>query len=67
MKQGTVKWFNDAKGFGFVTDANGQDYFIHHSNISGKGYKSLTSGQQVTFNTEETQKGAAARDLVVTQ
>lgn len=67
MKQGTVKWFNDAKGFGFVTDANGQDYFIHHSNISGKGYKSLTPGQQVTFNTEETQKGTAARDLVVTQ
>ena len=55
MTQGTVKWFNDRKGFGFITANDGGDYFVHHSSILGDGFKSLAEGEKVEF---EIEKGA---------
>jgi CspA family cold shock protein len=53
MKNGTVKWFNDSKGFGFISGEDGIDYFVHHTSIQGNGFKSLTEGDKVTFDTEK--------------
>lgn len=62
---GTVKWFNDAKGFGFVTPENGQkDCFVHHSAIQGSGFKSLAEGERVEFDIVQGQKGPAAENVV---
>jgi CspA family cold shock protein len=64
MSTGTVKWFNDSKGFGFITPADGgKDLFVHHSSILGSGFKSLAEGQQVTFNVEQGPKGPAATNV----
>lgn len=52
MNKGTVKWFNNAKGYGFIAGEDGEDYFVHYTGIAGDGYKSLTEGQTVTFETE---------------
>jgi cold shock protein len=61
---GTVKWFNDAKGFGFITPENGQkDCFVHHSAIEGSGYKSLAEGDKVEFEVVQGQKGPAAQNV----
>lgn len=62
-KTGTVKWFNDQKGFGFLEQADGDDVFVHHSAIVGEGYRSLTEGDQVEFTVEQGQKGPAAADV----
>lgn len=63
-QKGTVKWFNDAKGYGFITpEDGGKDLFIHHSNIIGEGYKSLAEGQQVEFNVGEGPKGLHATEV----
>jgi len=63
---GTVKWFNDAKGFGFITPESGQkDLFAHHSNINGEGFKSLSDGQRVSFNVGSGPKGEFATDITV--
>lgn len=60
MANGTVKWFNDSKGYGFIQQENGPDVFVHHSGIKGNGFKSLKEGAHVTFDIEEGQKGPAA-------
>jgi CspA family cold shock protein len=62
---GTVKWFNDAKGFGFITPSDGsKDCFVHHSAIQGSGFRSLSEGEQVEFSIVQGQKGPAAEDVV---
>lgn len=60
MEQGTVKWFNDSKGFGFIEKAEGGDVFVHHTGITGGGFKSLTEGASVEFSVEESEKGPRA-------
>jgi CspA family cold shock protein len=61
---GTVKWFNDDKGFGFITPESGsKDLFVHHSAIQGSGFKSLTEGDRVEFDTVQGQKGPAAENV----
>jgi CspA family cold shock protein len=62
--KGTVKWFNDSKGFGFITrEDGGKDCFVHHTAISGSGFKSLREGQKVEFDVVEGQKGPAAQNV----
>ena len=64
MATGTVKWFNDAKGYGFIAPADGgKDLFVHHSNIAGDGYKSLAEGAKVEFEPSEGQKGPQATNV----
>ena len=63
-EQGTVKWFNDTKGFGFITpDSGAKDVFVHYSAITGDGFKSLQEGDRVEFVIEEGQKGPAAANV----
>ena len=65
MATGTVKWFDDGKGFGFITPTDGsKDVFVHHSNIQGSSYKSLSDGQQVTFEVEQGPKGPSAVNVL---
>jgi CspA family cold shock protein len=65
MTKGTVKWFNEAKGFGFISREDGDDIFVHHTSISGSGFKTLSEGQAVTFDVEKTPKGPRAVNVVV--
>lgn len=66
MTQGSVKWFNGEKGFGFIAqDGGGPDVFVHYSAVSGSGYKSLDEGQRVEFSVEQGQKGPQAVDVRV--
>ena len=64
MVKGIVKWFNNSKGYGFITPENGKDVFVHHSAIQGEGYKSLTEGQQVEFEITQGPKGEQATNVV---
>ena len=63
MIDGTVKWFNDSKGFGFIETAEGNDVFVHFSAINSEGFKTLTEGQKVTFDITEGAKGPAAANV----
>jgi CspA family cold shock protein len=64
MSKGTVKWFNESKGFGFITQENGTDVFAHYSAIKGEGYKSLSEGDLVSFDVVEGDKGLKASNIV---
>lgn len=62
-QRGKVKWFNDAKGFGFIEREGGSDVFVHYSSLSGEGYKSLAEGQEVTFDLVDGPKGPQAQNV----
>ncbi|HTP65415.1 MAG TPA: cold-shock protein [Geobacteraceae bacterium] len=63
MANGTVKWFNDSKGFGFITQDNGDDVFVHHTAILGEGFKTLIEGDKVTFDVVKGPKGLQAANV----
>jgi CspA family cold shock protein len=64
MTEGTVKWFNDSKGFGFLSHEGGPDVFVHHSEIRAEGFKSLTEGQKVQFDIVDSPKGPRAANVI---
>jgi len=64
MAEGTVKWFNDAKGFGFIEQSEGPDVFVHFSALSGEGFKTLQEGERVTFDIVDGPKGPQAENFV---
>lgn len=63
MEKGTVKWFNNSKGYGFITIESGSDVFVHHSEIQGNGFKSLNEGQQVELEVKQGPKGQQATNV----
>jgi CspA family cold shock protein len=65
MANGIVKWFNEKKGYGFIEQEDGPDVFVHHSGISGSGFKNLNEGEQVSFDIEQGQKGPTAVNVTV--
>ncbi|NOX18507.1 MAG: cold-shock protein [Chlorobi bacterium] len=64
-REGTVKWFNNSKGFGFIQQEDGEDVFVHYKSITGDGYKTLEEGQKVQFTIGEGEKGPQAQDVEV--
>jgi len=62
---GTVKWFNGAKGYGFIAREEGEDVFVHYSSIRGEGFRNLEEGQRVEFSIEQGRKGLQASDVIV--
>ncbi|RMH11728.1 MAG: cold-shock protein [Gemmatimonadetes bacterium] len=64
MSKGTVKWFNDSKGYGFISQHGGEDVFVHFSAILGDGFRTLSEGDQVEFELRQTEKGLQAANVV---
>ncbi|MHC4362601.1 MAG: cold-shock protein [Planctomycetota bacterium] len=64
MSEGTVKWFNQRKGYGFISTPDGRDIFVHYSNIAGEGFKTLVEGEPVSFDIVEGEKGPRAENVV---
>ncbi len=65
MANGTVKWFDERKGYGYIEQEDGPDVFVHHSGINGAGFKSLNEGEKVTFDIEQGKKGPSAVNVTV--
>jgi CspA family cold shock protein len=65
MASGTVKWFNEKKGYGFIEQEDGPDVFVHHTGINSSGFRTLNEGDQVTFDIEQGQKGPAAVNVTI--
>jgi CspA family cold shock protein len=65
MANGTVKWFNEKKGYGFIEQEDGPDVFVHHTGIDAQGFRTLSEGDQVTFDVEDGQKGPSAINVKV--
>lgn len=63
MAKGTVKWFNDAKGYGFISQSSGDDVFVHFSSIQGEGFRTLAEGEEVEFELRETERGLQAANV----
>lgn len=63
METGTVKWFNNAKGYGFISRENGEDVFVHYKSVTGEGYKTLNQGDKVQFEVEKGPKGLQAANV----
>jgi CspA family cold shock protein len=63
LAEGTVKWFNDRKGYGFINQENGQDVFVHYSSIDAPGFKTLSEGDRVSFNVEQSERGPEAKNV----
>ncbi|MGA8240558.1 MAG: cold shock domain-containing protein [Desulfobacterales bacterium] len=64
MPEGTVKWFNDRKGYGFIQKDEGGDLFVHHSAISMEGFRTLAEGERISFEIEDGERGSAAKNVV---
>lgn len=64
MAKGTVKWFNDSKGYGFISQSSGDDIFVHFSSIEGTGFRTLAEGEEVEFEVKETEKGPEAANVI---
>jgi CspA family cold shock protein len=65
VPEGKVKWFNEKKGFGFIEQDGGADLFVHYASITGEGFKTLSEGQKVSFEVEETSKGPKAKNVQI--
>ena len=63
MAEGTIKWFSDKKGYGFIAREAGQDIFVHYSSIEGEGFKTLAEGERVSFEVEEGERGPVAKNV----
>ena len=64
MARGTVKWFNDAKGYGFISRSSGEDVFVHFTSIQGEGFRTLAEGEEVEFELRETERGVQAANVI---
>lgn len=64
MAKGTVKWFNESKGYGFISQPSGDDIFVHFSSIEGTGFRTLTEGEEVEFEVQETERGLQAANVI---
>ena len=64
MAKGTVKWFNDTRGYGFISESDGNDIFVHFTSILSTGFKSLSEGDEVSFEVEEAERGLKAKNVI---